>query len=478
MSSYTIGTRLMIGFGGLALAVLALGITSLRMTEGIGGQLEQAINHIAREQVLAGQLSTAVSDMSSHERGVAFSTVLQQPERTREFKGQFAAAAGRAVQSLEELRPLAIDPRLLSTVEDLDRQLTALSANHVEMTGMLDSGQMDAALKYFDETMLPRLATVGDTSKQLAAEASRQLADVEAGTRQARVRNRWLTLVLLGISILASAAVVVEVHRSTKSLRGLTSRMQTAAVLVGEASRQISEASESLAQGASRQASSLEETSASSQEMSSMTQRNAGNAGEVTRLMAEVDRRVGDANRTLEQMAASIEDINGSSEKIARIIKVIDEISFQTNILALNAAVEAARAGEAGMGFAVVADEVRNLAQRCAQAARDTATLIEESIQTAGDGARKLNMMTEAIRCITSSTSEVKRLAEEVNLGSGEQARGIEHVAQTLAQMEQVTQEVASSAEESASAANTMTAQARAMNEVVAELVALAGENA
>ena len=209
-----------------------------------------------------------------------------------------------------------------------------------------------------------------------------------------------------------------------------------------------------------------------------MTQRNAGNAGQVTRLMAEVDRRVGDANRTLEQMAGSIDDINGSSEKIARIIKVIDEISFQTNILALNAAVEAARAGEAGMGFAVVADEVRNLAQRCAQAARDTAALIEESIQTAGDGAQKLTLMTEAIHCITTSTSEVKRLAEEVNQGSEEQARGIEHVAQTLAQMEQVTQQVASNAEESASAASTMAAQSRAMNEVVAELVALAGQNA
>ncbi len=477
MSTYTIGKRLNLAFGGLSVAVVVLGLTSLKMTEGVGSQLELAINQLAREQVLAGRLSTAVADMSSDERGVAFSTVLQQSDRSGQFKEQFAGAAGRAKQALKELRPLAIDSRLSGTVEDLDRQLAALSANHVEMADLLASSQMDAALKYFDETMLPRLATVGDSSKRLAEEASRQLSEMEAGARQGRVRNRWLTLLLLGISVLASVGVVVEVRRSTRSLRRLTNRMQSAATEVGEASQQISAASETLAQGASQQAGSLEETSSSSQEMSSMTQRNAENARQVTRLMAEVDRRVGDANRSLGQMSESIEEISGSSEKIARIIKVIDEISFQTNILALNAAVEAARAGEAGMGFAVVADEVRNLAQRCAQAARDTAGLIEESIQTAGDGAQKLKLMTEAIRSITSSAAEVKRLADEVNLGSDEQARGIEHVAQALAQMEQVTQQVATGAAHSASAASTMTAQSRAMDQVVAELVALAGRD-
>jgi methyl-accepting chemotaxis protein len=193
--------------------------------------------------------------------------------------------------------------------------------------------------------------------------------------------------------------------------------------------------------------------------------------------MAEVDQRVADANRTLDQMVASMAEINTSSEKIARIIKVIDEISFQTNILALNAAVEAARAGEAGMGFAVVADEVRNLAQRCAQAARDTTGLIEESIQTATGGKTKLGMMTEAIRSITTSATEVKRLADEVNLGSHEQARGITHIASTLSSMEQVTQQSAAAAQQSATASLEMSAQVQTMKHVVDDLVSLVGSS-
>src|SRR5262249_23611979 len=152
--------------------------------------------------------------------------------------------------------------------------------------------------------------------------------------------------------------------------------------------------------------------------------------------------------RAVEQM----QEIDASSNKIARIIKVIDEIAFQTNILALNAAVEAARAGEAGLGFAVVADEVRNLAQRCAQAARDTTGLIEESIRTSHDGNARLDQMAAAVRAMMENLLRIKRLVDEVNLGNKEQARGMEQIAHAVIQMEQVTQQTAAGAEQSAAA--------------------------
>jgi methyl-accepting chemotaxis protein/methyl-accepting chemotaxis protein-1 (serine sensor receptor) len=173
--------------------------------------------------------------------------------------------------------------------------------------------------------------------------------------------------------------------------------------------------------------------------------------------MTEASQRVEEANRNLAQMVVSMTEINASSDKISKIIKVIDEIAFQTNILALNAAVEAARAGEAGMGFAVVADEVRNLAQRCAQAAKDTAGLIEESIAKSNDG---------------------KTLVDEVKLGSEEQARGIEQVAKAITQMEKVTQTTAANAEESASASEELSAQSDTLRAIVARLNGMVGGGA
>ncbi len=194
-----------------------------------------------------------------------------------------------------------------------------------------------------------------------------------------------------------------------------------------------------------------------------MTQRNAENSKESATLVALVDSSVGAANRTLDGMVSSMKAISESSNKISKIIKVIDEIAFQTNILALNAAVEAARAGEAGMGFAVVADEVRNLAQRSAQAAKDTAALIEESIARSNEGSAKLDGVAASIRAITESATKVKTLVDEVNLGSQEQASGVQQISRSIVEMQGVTQQTAAQSEESAAAGEELASQAESM---------------
>jgi methyl-accepting chemotaxis protein/methyl-accepting chemotaxis protein-1 (serine sensor receptor) len=211
-----------------------------------------------------------------------------------------------------------------------------------------------------------------------------------------------------------------------------------------------------------------------------MARRNSESSSAATVLVNTSQQKFVQTNASLNEMVGAMTEINEQSGRIARIIKVIDEIAFQTNILALNAAVEAARAGESGMGFAVVADEVRNLAQRCAQAARDTAGLIEESIVKSNEGKTKVDQVAQAIQSVTEDASSVKTLIEQVNAGSQEQTRGIEQVAKAIAQMEQVTQQTAASAEESAAAAEELNAQSETLRRIVAQLVALVGrgENA
>jgi methyl-accepting chemotaxis protein/methyl-accepting chemotaxis protein-1 (serine sensor receptor) len=192
-------------------------------------------------------------------------------------------------------------------------------------------------------------------------------------------------------------------------------------------------------------------------------------------LVTQSQQKFVQTNQLLDQSVVAMSEISTQSSRISNIIKVIDEIAFQTNILALNAAVEAARAGEAGMGFAVVADEVRNLAQRSAQAAKDTAALIEESIAKSHDGKVKVDQVAMAIRAITGETSKVKTLVDEMNLASQEQVHGIEQISKGIIQIEQVTQKTAASAEESAAAAEELSAQSESLKDIATLLTAMVG---
>lgn len=279
---------------------------------------------------------------------------------------------------------------------------------------------------------------------------------------------------LLVLSVTGGSALAYFTARGVNnSLRKATEELRTGASQMMASTVEIASASHQLAEGASAQAATLEETSASGHEISATTQRSAENARSASAVMIDVDQRIKAANAKLEEMLVSMGEITSSSERIAKIIKVIDEIAFQTNILALNAAVEAARAGEAGMGFAVVADEVRSLAQRCAQAAKDTTALIEESVSTARTGSTRLNEVSEVIRGVTEGSGKVKVLVEEVSTGAAEQARGIDQISRALIQMEQSTQQTAASAEESASASQSLKSQASIVENVVDALDSL-----
>jgi methyl-accepting chemotaxis protein len=287
---------------------------------------------------------------------------------------------------------------------------------------------------------------------------------------------RLWALAVTALALMASASIATLVIRSTTSfLRGASEQLLSQSEGIAAASKQIAAASQELASGASEQAASLKETSASSEEISFMTSKNSENSRAVAKLVTQSQKKFDEANRSLEEMVMAISEINTESDKISKIIKVIDEIAFQTNILALNAAVEAARAGEAGMGFAVVADEVRNLSQRCAQAAKDTAALIEASLAKSNDGKMKVDHVANAIRAITEESVKIRTLVDDVSLSSHEQSRGVEQVARAITQIEQVTQRNAANAEESASSVEELNAQSETLREIVEQVSAVVG---
>lgn len=294
--------------------------------------------------------------------------------------------------------------------------------------------------------------------------------------REAAETGRWLMGFLLAAGIAGLITVSAIFRRTLAQLRRLGAEIFAAATQLSESAGRLVSGSRALAQGASEQAASLEQSSSSAAEITAITRKNTENTRAVAGLMSRTAQLVDGANHNLEEMVRSMKEIDNSSDKISRIIKVIDEIAFQTNILALNAAVEAARAGEAGMGFAVVAEEVRNLAQRSAQAARDTAALIEESISKSQEGSQKLQQVAGSINQITGSAAEVKTLVDEVEAGSQEQARGIELIAAAVAQMEHGTQRSAAGADRNAGETEQLAAQTQLLYEKLQRLRRRLGE--
>ena len=258
-----------------------------------------------------------------------------------------------------------------------------------------------------------------------------------------------------------------SVNTTIQNLDDALSQVSQATEQVSSASQQISDGSQSLAQGANEQASSLEEVSSSLEEMASMTKQNAENANQAKHLAGEANGNAAQGKQAMARMSESINKIKESSDQTAKIVKTIDEIAMQTNLLALNAAVEAARAGEAGRGFAVVAEEVRNLAQRSAQAAKNTADMIEESVKNPEEGVIIASDVAKAFVSIADSNAKVDNLIAEIAAASQEQSQGIEQVNIAVSQMDKVTQQNAANSEESASAAEELSSQAEELQNMI-----------
>ena len=477
-SQMTIGKKLTLCFAAMLTVALGMAYSSWYWTGKIVGLLDTAVAKTARKQELCGELGKTLAEMGSQDRAIALRVWGDDQNKVEEYKQAFRASSAAADSDLKELRPLLVTDAGRQAVEALHTSLAAWQGLHQELFGVKRSGKdMKMMITFIGDRILPVQSTAQQNVEKLT-QLQRDLNQAAAAeSADSTSSARWIAFGLLIICLAIGGGVLFMVRHTSQILIRIAGEMLEGSEQVSSAAVQVAAASQSLAQGASEQAASLEETSSSSEEINSMTRKNAENSKVAAEVVVQSGQKFQEAGQKLEFLVGAMREINTQSEKISKIIKVIDEIAFQTNILALNAAVEAARAGEAGMGFAVVADEVRNLAQRCAQAAKDTAALIEESVAKAHDGQDKVDQVVVVIGAISQQSAKVKTLVDEVHLGSQEQARGIEQIARAIAQMEQVTQKSAANAEQSASAGEELSAQAETVKSVVAQLQTLVGGN-
>jgi len=474
----TIDRKLKTGIGAMLLVGVALTGSALYSISRIGRELETSTGATAEKLALAGDVKAAANIMRTGQRGIllnAFQHDRKGEEATQRDYFQKKETALNLVAKIEER--LARDEGR-QTVEQLKADIETHGACFRRIVELCDAGKLKEAAVFYKASGAPAGAAMEKTASKLMAQETAMMRDsAETGRRHARLGTLSMAVIgTVGISMLILTSFLVA--GITQSMSSLAAELSEGATQVFTASAQVATASQKLAEEASTSASAIEETSAAAQQVASMARKSADQARTASGLMDRVDARVSDGNKTLGEMIESMGAITESSGRISKIIQVIDEIAFQTNILALNAAVEAARAGQAGMGFAVVADEVRSLAQRSADAARDTAALIEDSIAKSNDGSVKLQRVAEVIRGITTNTGEVKTFIEEVSIASLDQAKGVDEISNGVIQMEQSSQHTASFSEQSAAASEQLSAQAKTLNQIARSLRSMVASTA
>ncbi len=472
---WSIAKKLTGGFGSILVALLVTGIVALSNITSINTRVKDLSKvHIPLSEVIhqidataTGQ-NLACSNYALHKEKWYLDAYV---ELDREVDKYFDEAK-KNVESDQDL----VAKGWRQTIEIVEKKHDVFAASCKKLTDDITSGAekvkwdslADEVEKNYNDLMTDIDAFVATNS----AECGSVSDDAD----------KTVAAALMIIGIIVIAALLLGIFFAVVITRGITgpigriiASLTSGSEQVAAASEQLSSSSQSMSEGASEQASSLEEVSSSLEEMASMTKNNADNAREANSVAQDAGNASMASKKAMNKMSDAIEKIKISSDETAKIIKTIDEIAMQTNLLALNAAVEAARAGEAGRGFAVVAEEVRNLAQRSAEAAKNTAALIEGAQKNAENGVTAATEVKSTSGLIKDAVERVAQLIAEVSAASQEQSQGIEQVNTAVAQMDKVTQSNAANAEESASASEELSSQAQNLNTMVADLVNIVG---
>jgi len=465
-----------LGYVFLALLVIALGTTSFQLSKtGRARSDELSQQLLPALQTLAGlQEATLKYNLTNLEYVTGRDEEIQARKLAQAavYRREIDTRATKLAQQLDSAETRGLQGKVIGALQVYDESIARLQKS-------LKASEFDEAMKILDGDVARNYAAIEAALTALSRSVFELSNTNGLATQTILDRNVSITLqlsaVIAGLALLGVGLVQWLSLRINRSLGEISGTLSEVADDVSVKATGFTTTSGQLADGASKQAASIEETSASLEEITSMTRRNAEAADNAKQIAGKTRAAVDNGATGMQRMTAAMDGIKTSSAEIAKIIKTIDEIAFQTNILALNAAVEAARAGEAGAGFAVVAEEVRALAQRSATAARETAAKIEVALQKSNEGAATSTEVATMLAEIVGQVRTMDTLVVEIAKASVEQSQGLDQITKAMTEMDRVTQANAATAEESASVAHELSTQSVQLGTSVQQLNAFAG---